>query len=58
MAILFISSELEEVVRSSDRVVILRDRAGVAELVGKEISEGAILRSIAGEAAAETQNSK
>ncbi|MDB6039525.1 MAG: sugar transporter ATP-binding protein [Verrucomicrobiales bacterium] len=48
MSILFISSELEEVVRSSDRVVILRDRARIAELVGEEISQAAILSSIAG----------
>ena len=47
MAILFISSELEEVVRSSQRVVVLRDRARVAELVGGQINEQAIMRTIA-----------
>jgi len=47
IAILFISSELEEVVRSSQRVLVLRDRAKVGELLGDRISEQAILRIIA-----------
>ncbi|MCC8251472.1 sugar ABC transporter ATP-binding protein [Saccharothrix luteola] len=34
MAVLFISAELEEVVRVSDRVVVMRDRHKVAELDG------------------------
>jgi simple sugar transport system ATP-binding protein len=48
MAILFISSELEEVVRDSQRVIVLRDRAKVAELTGDQISEESIMRTIAG----------
>ena len=32
MAVLFISSEMEEVVRVSDRIVVLRDRSKVGEL--------------------------
>jgi len=47
MAILFISSDLEETVRNSHRVVVLRDRRKVAELSGDEISEGNIMRAIA-----------
>ncbi len=47
MAILLISSELEEVVRNSQRVVILRDRRKVGELEGAEIDEHAIMRQIA-----------
>ncbi|MGB2824364.1 MAG: sugar ABC transporter ATP-binding protein [Phycisphaerae bacterium] len=47
LAILFISSELDEVVRSSQRVVVLRDRAKVGELVAGQISEQAIMRTIA-----------
>src|SRR5690606_12864722 len=47
MAILFISSELEEVVRSSRRVVVLRDRRKIAELTGEAISEGRIMSTIA-----------
>jgi simple sugar transport system ATP-binding protein len=48
MAILFISSELEEVVRDSQRVIVLRDRTKVAELTGDQISEETIMRTIAG----------
>ena len=47
LAILFISSELEEVVRNSHRVIVLRDRAKVAELKGAEITESAIMHAIA-----------
>ena len=49
MAILFISSELEEVVRDSHRVVVLRDRKKVGELTGDEIDLAAIMRTIAGQ---------
>lgn len=47
MAVLFISSELEEVVRDSDRVVVLRDRAKIGELTGRAITEQGIMRLIA-----------
>jgi simple sugar transport system ATP-binding protein len=53
MAILFISSDLEEIVRNSRRVVVLRDRSKVAELGGKEISEGSIMHAIAAPAVSE-----
>ncbi len=49
MAILFISSELEEVVRIADRVVVMRDRKSVGLLQGEQISEHAILHTIASE---------
>ena len=48
MGILFVSSELEEVVRSSHRVVVMRDRAKIGELAGQQISEGSIMSMIAG----------
>jgi galactofuranose transport system ATP-binding protein len=48
MAILFISSDLEETVRNSHRVVVLRDRRKVAELHGEEITEHNIMHAIAG----------
>jgi simple sugar transport system ATP-binding protein len=51
MAILFISSDLEEVVRNSHRVVVLRDRRKVGEMKGVGISEAAILHAIAHETA-------
>lgn len=47
MAILFISSDLEETVRNSHRVVVLRDRRQVAELRGDEITEQNIMHAIA-----------
>jgi simple sugar transport system ATP-binding protein len=49
MAVLFISSELEEVVRSCERVVVLRDRAKVGELMGDQITEESIMHTIAGQ---------
>ena len=47
MAILFISSDLEEMVRNSHRIIVLRDRKKVCELRGEEISESAIMHAIA-----------
>ena len=47
MAIMFISSEIEEVVRCSDRILVLRDRKKVAELSGADIDENKIMQTIA-----------
>jgi simple sugar transport system ATP-binding protein len=47
MPLLVISSELAEVVDYSDRVVVLRDRKKVTELVHDQISQGAIMKAIA-----------
>lgn len=47
MAVLFISAELEEVVRVSDRVIVLRDRHKVAELTGQDVSVDKIMSVIA-----------
>lgn len=49
MAVLFISSELEEVIACSDRVAVLSDREFVAELEGEEIEEARIMKIIAHE---------
>ena len=43
----FISSELEEVLRTSDRIVVLRDRVKVTEFEG-EVDEGVIMHAMAG----------
>ncbi len=50
MSLLLISSELDEVVRNSSRVIVLRDRDKIAELSGEELSEQKILRVIASQA--------
>ncbi|KXF79510.1 sugar ABC transporter ATP-binding protein [Paramesorhizobium deserti] len=49
MALLVISSEIEEIVAYSSRVRVLRDREHTAELTGKEINAGTIMRTIAAE---------
>jgi len=48
MALLVASSEIEELVAFSHRVVVLRDRRQVAVLEGSEVSEEGILHAIAG----------
>ncbi|UUZ92428.1 ATP-binding cassette domain-containing protein [Paenibacillus sp. P25] len=48
MSILFISSELEEVVRSSHRIAILRDRRKITEVENTGISQQDIMKAIAG----------
>ncbi|MEP9370838.1 galactofuranose ABC transporter, ATP-binding protein YtfR [Mesorhizobium sp. KR1-2] len=47
LALLVISSELEEIVAYSTRVRVLRDRLHVGELTGAEISTGSIMQAIA-----------
>jgi simple sugar transport system ATP-binding protein len=47
MACMFISSELEEVMRTSNRIVVMRDREKVTELPG-DASEQSIMEAIAG----------
>jgi simple sugar transport system ATP-binding protein len=46
-ACIFISSELEEVLRTSHRIVVLRDREKVSEFAG-EVDEHTIMQSMAG----------
>lgn len=48
MALVVISSELEELVAYSNRVVVMADRRQIGELVGAEITAGAIMNAIAG----------
>jgi simple sugar transport system ATP-binding protein len=47
MSLIVISSELEELVAYSSRVLVLRDRAHVAELTGDEVTTNAIIEAIA-----------
>jgi len=48
MAILFISSELPEVLRCSDRLLVMRDRKGCGEFQRGELDETSVLHVIAG----------
>lgn len=50
LALLVISSELDEVVAYSSRVVVMRDREMVAELTGADISPAVIVQAIAAQA--------
>ncbi|MFD2263939.1 sugar ABC transporter ATP-binding protein [Lacibacterium aquatile] len=47
MAMVMVSSELEEITAVADRVVVLRDRHKVAELTRTEVSQPAIIEAIA-----------
>ncbi|AFH60417.1 sugar ABC transporter ATP-binding protein [Paenibacillus caseinilyticus] len=48
MSIVFISSELEEVLRVSHKIAVLRDRHKVTEIVNEDISQQHIMQAIAG----------
>jgi simple sugar transport system ATP-binding protein len=48
LALFVISSEIDEVVAYSNRVVVMRDREMVAELSGDDIAPDAIVQAIAG----------
>ncbi|MDO4547963.1 MAG: sugar ABC transporter ATP-binding protein [Clostridia bacterium] len=49
VSVIFISSELDEIIRCSNRVIIMRDMEKVAELNGAECTQQKILSIIAGE---------
>jgi len=51
MSILFISSELPEVLRVSDRMVVMRDRKACGEYRRGELDDTSVLQVIAGEGA-------
>ena len=48
MSVMFISSELDEVLRCCTRISILRDTQKISELSGEKMTEGAIMQTIAG----------
>jgi monosaccharide-transporting ATPase len=52
LGVLMISSELEELVEGSSRVVVLRDGRNVAELRGGDISQQSIIHAMAESSAA------
>ncbi|MCL1897811.1 MAG: ATP-binding cassette domain-containing protein, partial [Micrococcales bacterium] len=53
MAVLFISSEIDEMLRACDRMEIMRDLSMVGELAGSQMSTSAIMSKIAGDDAEE-----
>lgn len=55
LGVLMISSELEELVEGSSRVIVMRDGERVAELRGKDISQDSIIRTMAEGGALEAQ---
>lgn len=48
LGVLLISSDPEELIEGSDRVVVLKDGAVVGELTGDEVTEDGLMRTIAG----------
>ncbi len=48
MAVVFISSEIEEMLRTCDRMVVMRDGAKVGELSEEEMNQSTIMSTIAG----------
>ena len=55
LGVLMISSELDELVDGSTRVIVMRDGHNVAELHGEQITAGAIMRAMAHGSATEEQ---
>lgn len=47
-AVMFISSEIEEMLRTCNRMVVMRDLSKVGELSGNEINQENIMKAIAG----------
>src|SRR5699024_11879521 len=59
VAVVFISSELDEVVRLSDRIVVLKDRRKLAELTADDaLTSDSIIATIAEEPAAAPDSSQ
>ena len=48
-SVLFISSELEEIVHSCSRVAVMKDRKKLGEISGEAISEEKIMKTLARE---------
>ncbi|MDO4990535.1 MAG: sugar ABC transporter ATP-binding protein [Eubacteriales bacterium] len=48
MSITFISSEIEEMLRTCSRLIVMRDRKIVGELTGEELTQEHVMKTIAG----------
>ncbi|MGX8686374.1 MAG: sugar ABC transporter ATP-binding protein [bacterium] len=56
VAVTFISSEIEEMLRTCSRMIVMRDRHIVGELTGKDLNEAQIMKTIAGGEAADEKD--
>ena len=45
---IFVSSEIEEMLRTCNRMAVLRDGAKVGEISGEELSQEGVMKAIAG----------
>ena len=52
VAVTFISSEIEEMLRTCSRLIVMRDRNIVGKLTGSDLNEAQIMKTIAGGEAA------
>ena len=48
MSVTFISSEIEEMLRTCSRLIVMRDRNIVGELMGDELTQAHVMKTIAG----------
>ena len=48
VAVTFISSEIEEMLRTCSRLIVMRDRHIVGELTGSDLNEAQVMKTIAG----------
>lgn len=48
MSVIFISSEIDEMLRCCSRMVVLKDHSKVCELTGNDLHESSVMKSIAG----------
>ena len=48
MSVTFISSELDEMLRTCSRLIVMRDRKAVGELKGDELNQATVMNTIAG----------
>ncbi|ORT60741.1 sugar ABC transporter ATP-binding protein [Streptomyces sp. CB03238] len=55
LGVLLISSDLEELIEGSDRVVVLKDGAVIGELTGDDVTEDRLMRTIATASAGEAK---
>jgi simple sugar transport system ATP-binding protein len=48
MSVTFISSEIEEMLRTCSRLIVMRDRNIVGQLTGDELTQSHVMHTIAG----------